>query len=53
MDAFDIRMQTFGGKQAQNKSLNLEKFMSEKRGFIRASNGYKHSDPMEIVEKEV
>lgn len=53
MDAFDVRMQTFGGKQKENKAKNYDKFIAEKRGFLRSSNSYVNSDPMEIVKKEM
>jgi hypothetical protein len=51
MDAFDVRMQTFGGKQAdpEYKKKNFDKFIAEKRGFIRTSNGFLNSNPMMIV----
>jgi hypothetical protein len=49
MDAFDLRMQTFGGNQTEGKSKNYDKFIAEKRGFIRASNGFLSNDPMNIV----
>lgn len=53
MDAFDTRMQTFGGIQAQNKKNNYDKFISEKRGFIRTSNGYANNNPFEITKNEI
>jgi len=40
MDAFDTRMSTFGGKQKQDKDKYFDKFIAEKRGFIRTSNAY-------------
>lgn len=42
MDVFDVRMQTFGGKSKSKlqKKPNFDKFIAEKRGFIRASNLY-------------
>jgi hypothetical protein len=51
MDAFDLRMHTFGGKQAdpEYKRKNFDKFIAEKRGFIRTSNGFINSNPMKIV----
>ena len=51
MDAFDLRMQTFGGMQAdpEYKKKNFDKFIAEKRGFIRTSNGFINSNPMKIV----
>lgn len=52
MDAFDLRMQTFGKDQARNKANHFDKFIQEKRGFIRLSNGYTNNDPMSVVEKE-
>ena len=45
MDAYDYRMQTFGGKQAQDKVKNFDKFIQEKRGFIRTSNGFYNNNP--------
>ena len=53
MDAFDLRMQTFGGAQTKNKEKNFDKFISEKRGFIRTSNLYQSNNPVEIVNKEI
>jgi hypothetical protein len=53
MDAFDLRMSTFGGKTKADKQKNFDKFISEKRGFIRASNGFYNNDPMKILESEV
>ena len=52
MDAFDIRMQTFGGQSADKKNKNFDKFIQEKRGFIRMSNGYYNNNPYKIVESE-
>jgi hypothetical protein len=52
MDAFDLRMSTFGGKTKDSKAANYDKFISEKRGFIRASNGYENHDTSKIVEQE-
>lgn len=40
MDAFDLRMHTFGGQNAKNKDKHFDKFIQEKRGFIRITNGY-------------
>ena len=48
MNAFDTRMQTFGGKMAKKKLKNLDKFMEEKGAFIRASNLYKDGDAWKI-----
>ena len=53
MDAFDTRMSTFGGKQKQEKDKYFDKFIAEKRGFIRTSNAYTHANPEKIVEAEV
>ena len=53
MDAFDLRMQTFGGKNKANKEKNYDKFIQEKRGFIRITNGYESNNPLEIVKNEV
>lgn len=53
MDAFDLRMQTFGGSQTKNKAKNFDKFISEKRGFIRTSNLYESNNPVEIVNREI
>ena len=52
MDAFDTRMSTFGGKQAAAKGKNYDKFIAEKRGFIRTTNGFYNTDPMNIVREE-
>ena len=52
MDAFDLRMQTFGGEQAKTKNSNFDKFIQEKRGFIRLSNGYENNCPIKIVNDE-
>jgi hypothetical protein len=52
MDAFDLRMQTFGGLNAKNKDKNFDKFMQEKRGFIRMTNGYHNSEPLDILKNE-
>ena len=49
MDAYDIRMGTFGGEHAKNKHGKFDKFIEEKRGFIRTTNMYNNSDPMNIV----
>jgi hypothetical protein len=40
MDAYDLRMSTFGGNQTEGKKKNYDKFIAEKRGFLRASNGF-------------
>ena len=48
MDAFDLRMSTFGGKNKADKAKHYDKFISEKRGFIRASNGYENNDPTKV-----
>lgn len=52
MDAFDLRMSTFGGKQKAAKAGNYDKFISEKRGFIRASNGFENNEPLKIIKDE-
>lgn len=52
MDAYDIRMGTFGGDHAKNKADKFNKFIEEKRGFIRTTNLYNNSDPMNIVAEE-
>jgi len=52
MDAFDLRMQTFGGLNDKNKDKNFDKFMQEKRGFIRMTNGYHNSEPLDILKNE-
>ena len=54
MDAFNIKMSTFGGKHGslENKQRNYDKFIAEKRGFIRTTNEYINSDPLKIVELE-
>lgn len=52
MDAFDLRMGTFGGIQAKNKEQHYDKFIQEKRGFIRTINGYDSKDPAVIVDYE-
>ena len=52
MDAFDIRMQTFGGNSAKNKSNHFDKFIQEKRGFIRLSNNYENNDPLRVLRDE-
>lgn len=54
MDAYDIRMSTFGGSQAKHidKSKAYDQFISEKRGFIRTSNGFYNNDPLIIVNEE-
>ena len=51
MDAFDIRMQTFGGNQKAQKAKYQDKFMSEKRGFIRTINGYSDSNPHSALKE--
>lgn len=48
-----MRMQTFGGTQTKNKKDNFDKFISEKRGFIRTSNGYANNNPMKITAEEI
>ena len=53
MDAFDTRMSTFGGKQKEEKGKYFDKFIAEKRGFIRTSNAYASANPEKIVEAEV
>ena len=42
MDAFDVRMSTFGGRNADKaaKKKNFDKFIAEKRGFIRTTNQF-------------
>jgi len=42
MDAFDVRMSTFGGRHADQatKKKNFDKFIAEKRGFIRTTNQF-------------
>ena len=52
MDVYDTRMGTFGGDHAKNKNANFDKFIEEKRGFIRTTNLYQNSDPMNIVAAE-
>lgn len=52
MDAYDVRMGTFGGIQAQNKEQHYDKFIQEKRGFIRTINGYDNNDPSKICDNE-
>ena len=52
MDAFDLRMQTFGGTQKDVKHTHFDKFIQEKRGFIRLSNGYANNDCLKVVEHE-
>jgi len=54
MDAYDLRMGTFAAKQhsPDQKKKNFERFIQEKRGFIRTSNGYNNSDPEKIVSEE-
>ena len=52
MDAFDVRMQTFGGKLADSKGKHFDKFIQEKRGFLRTSNGYYNNNPYKIVQSE-
>ena len=51
MDAFDVRMSTFGGKNADkaNKKKNFDKFIAEKRGFIRTTNQFYNQDPYKII----
>jgi len=48
MDAFDVRMQTFGGKTMVDKRQYADRFMQEKGAFIRTSNLYDNNDPMKI-----
>lgn len=50
MDAWDMRMSTFGGKNALLKESHKDKFIAEKRGFIRSSNGFVNSSPEKILE---
>lgn len=54
MDAFDIRMSTFGGKQhnEDKKKKNFDKFIAEKRGFIRTTNQFYNQDPYTIIQQE-
>lgn len=52
MDAHDVRMGTFGGEHAKNKQQKFDKFIEEKRGFIRTTNLYENSDPVKIVANE-
>jgi hypothetical protein len=52
MDAYDLRMSTFGGKSKKDKEKNYDKFISEKRGFIRTSNGYVNNDITKIIREE-
>ena len=54
MDAFDLRMSTFGGRNASavEKQKNFDKFIAEKRGFIRTTNCYKNNDPMKVLATE-
>jgi len=54
MDAYDIRMSTFGGARMNqaDKSRAYEQFIGEKRGFIRTSNGFYSTDPLVIVNEE-
>lgn len=40
MDAFDVRMSTFGGKLKETKKQHFDKFIAEKRGFIRTTNQF-------------
>jgi hypothetical protein len=51
MDAYDLRMSTFGGKTKIDKEKNYDKFISEKRGFIRTSNGYLNNDITKIIRE--
>lgn len=53
MDAFDMRMHTFGGRQSSDKTKNFGKFIAEKRGFLRVSNNYLNADPQKIVKQEM
>ena len=53
MDAYDLRMQTFGGNQTKNKEKNFNQFISEKRGFIRTSNLYESPNAIDIVNREI
>jgi len=53
MDAFDVRMSTFGGKNPPDKKQNFDRFISEKRGFIRTSNGFYNNNPYKIVQNEI
>ena len=52
MDVYDTRMGTFGGNLAKQKEGKYDKFIQEKRGFIRTSNLYQNTDPKKIVEHE-
>ena len=53
MDAFDLRMATFGKNQTKNKDKHFDQFIQEKRGFIRTSNLYDSHNPADIVSKEI
>ena len=44
MDAFNLQMSTFGGNSFDDRSKNYNEFISEKRGFLRAINGYSSID---------
>jgi hypothetical protein len=52
MDAFDVRMSTFGGKFKETKQKHFDKFIQEKRGFLRTSNGYYNNNPYKILQSE-
>ena len=54
MDAFDTRMSTFGGKSADkgNKKKNFDKFIAEKRGFLRTTNQFYNNDTQKIAKFE-
>lgn len=55
MDAFDMRISTFGGKDSPAKNKRDMKdagFAQDKRAFIRTSNGYENNDPFKITEQE-
>lgn len=40
MDAFNVQMSTFGGKQAHSKSNKMDKFMMEKGGYIKTQMAF-------------
>ena len=54
MDAFDTRMSTFGGKHADKatKKKNFDKFIAEKRGFLRTTNQFYNADTSKIMKFE-
>ena len=35
------------------KQKNFDRFMAEKRGFIRTSNGYENNNPIKITQSEI